>query len=339
MERRIRWGILSPAGIGMKKVIPAMQKSEVCAITAIASRDLGRAQKAAVQLGIPKAYGSYEELLADKDIDAIYNPLPNDLHVPWSIKAAEAGKHVLCEKPIGMTAAEAKLLIAARDRTGVKISEAFMVRTHPQWLLAREIVKSGQLGRIVSIAGFFSYNNRDSTNVRNNVAMGGGALMDIGCYPITQTRFLLGEEPTRVIGNIDRDPDFGTDRCSSVLMQFPSSQALFSCSTQMVPYQKVIVFGTSARLELQIPFNAIPGQPSNLFIDSGVEISGSSAKMLQTNPCDQYTIQGELFSEAILNNSEVAVPLEDSLKNMAVIQAIFHSAITNRWECPADFAS
>ena len=338
MVRRVRWGILSPAAIGMKKVIPAMQNSAVCEIAAIASRDLSRAQAAAAQLGIAKAYGSYEELLADKDIDAIYNPLPNDLHVPWSIKAAEAGKHVLCEKPVGMNVAEAKLLIAARDRTGVKIGEAFMVRTHPQWLKAREIVQSGQLGRIVSITGFFSYTNRDPKNIRNSVASGGGALMDIGCYPITQSRFLLGEEPARVIGNIDRDPDFGTDRCSSVLMQFPSAQATFTCSTQMVPYQRLIVFGTTARLELLIPFNAIPGEASKLYLDNGSELGGGSAQLIETEPCDQYTIQGTHFSEAILNNTAVAVPLEDALLNMAVIAAIFQSAKSNQWECPADFA-
>ncbi len=334
MSRQIRWGILSSAAIGLKKVIPGMQLSELCDIAAIASRDLGRAQAAAKQLGIRKAYGSYDELLADPDIDAIYNPLPNDLHVPWSIKAANAGKHVLCEKPIALSADEAKQLIAARDRTGVKMCEAFMVRTHPQWMLAREIVQSGQLGRITSIASFFSYFNRDPNNIRNSTAQGGGALMDIGCYPITQTRYLLGEEPTQVIAMLDRDPDFGTDRCSSAMMQFPSAQATFTCGTQVVPYQRMIVFGTTSRLEIQIPFNAPPGQACKLFVDSGKELAGAAAVTTEAAPCDQYTLQGDHFSRAILDGTEVAVPLEDALNNMAVIDALFRSAKSGHWESP-----
>ena len=335
MAKKVRWGILSPAAIGMKKVIPAMQSGELCEITAIASRDLGRARAAAQQLGIPKAYGSYEALLADADIEAIYNPLPNDLHVPWSIKAAEAGKHVLCEKPIALTVEETKLLIAARDRTGVKMGEAFMVRTHPQWLLARQIVQGGTLGRITSIAGFFSYFNRDPKNIRNSTAQGGGALMDVGCYPITQTRFLLGEEPAEVIGMIGRDPDFGTDRCTSAMMRFPSTQATFTCGTQAAPFQKMLVFGSQARLEIQIPFNAPPGQACKLFVDDGKDLQGANAVTHLSEPCDQYTIQGDHFSRAILENKEVAVPLEDALRNMAVIEAIFRSAETGRWEKPA----
>ena len=335
MATKIRWGILSPAAIGLKKVIPGMQQGDLCEITAIASRDLGRAQSAAKQLGIPTAYGSYEQLLADPNIDAIYNPLPNDLHVPWSIKAAEAGKHVLCEKPIALSVAETRLLIAARDRMGVKIGEAFMVRTHPQWHLAREIVQSGKLGRVVSIAGFFSYFNRDPKNIRNSTVQGGGALMDIGCYPITQTRYLLGEEPTKVIAMVNRDPQFGTDRCTSAMMQFPSAQATFTCGTQVVPYQKMIVFGTEARLEIQIPFNAPPGHACKLFIDSGKDLEGGSAVQMDAAPCDQYTLQGDQFSRAILEGTAVAVPLEDALNNMAVIEALFRSTETNRWESPS----
>ncbi len=219
-----------------------MKKGERCEILGIASRDLNKAKEAARELGIPRAYGSYEDLLADSQIESIYNPLPNHLHVPWTIKAAEAGKHVLCEKPLSLNAAEAKTLLAVRDRTGVKIGEAFMVRTHPQWLRAREIIESGRIGELRSIMGFFSYYNRDAANIRNVHHWGGGGLMDIGCYPITASRFITRQEPRRVMGLIERDPDWKVDRLTSALLDFPSAQSVFTCSTQLTPYQRMPVF-------------------------------------------------------------------------------------------------
>src|SRR5258706_8989429 len=228
MKKKVQWGVLSVAAIAVKKVIPAMQRGEWSEVTAIASRDSKRAQQAAKQLGIPKAYGSYEELLADPEIEAIYNPLPNHLHVPWSIRAAEAGKHVLCEKPIALSVAECRTLIDARNRTGVKIGEAFMVRTHPQWIRAREIVRSGEIGDLRAIQAVFSYFNRDAANVRNVREWGGGALMDIGCYPIQISRFLFEQEPVHVAGRFDRDPEFGIDRLSSAILEFPSGHCLFT---------------------------------------------------------------------------------------------------------------
>ena len=206
MQRKVRWGVLGAASIATRKVIPAMQVGEWSDVAAIASRDLNKAERASEKLGIPKAYGSYEQLLADPTIEAIYNPLPNHLHVPWSIKAAEAGKHVLCEKPLSLTVAEAKTLLAVRDRKGVKIGEAFMVRTHPQWVRTRGLIRSGRIGELRAITGVFSYFNRDSANVRNVVEWGGGGMMDIGCYPITMSRFVFEEEPTRVVGLIELDP-------------------------------------------------------------------------------------------------------------------------------------
>src|ERR1700730_8463559 len=239
MNRKVRWGILSTAAIGLGKVIPAMQRGEWSEISAIASRDVEKARQAAKRLGIPKACGSYEELLADQALEAIYNPLPNHLHVPWTIKAAEAGKHVLCEKPIGLNMDEARQLLAVRDRTGVRIQEAFMVRTHPQWSGTLELIKSGRIGELRAIAGFFSYFNRDPANIRNKPETGGGALMDIGCYPITMSRFIFGEEPHRALALIERDPELGTDRLTSALLDFPSGHSSFTCSTQMVPYQRM----------------------------------------------------------------------------------------------------
>jgi predicted dehydrogenase len=334
MAQKLRFGVLGVAGIAVRKVIPAMRKCDYCEITAIASRDLAKAKAAAGSLNIPKAYGSYEALLADPEIDAIYNPLPNHLHVPWSIRAAEAGKHVLCEKPLSLTVSEARALVAVRDLTGVKISEAFMVRTHPQWLRAREIARSGEIGELRAILGAFSYFNRDPNNVRNNSAWGGGGLMDIGCYPIFTSRFMFGQEPVRVIGMVERDPDYGTDRMASAILDYPSGQAIFNCGTQLVSYQRMQILGTKGRVEIEIPFNAPPDRPCRIFADVGGELFGSGIRVEEFPVCDQYTIQGDAFARAVLDNTEVPVPLEESVRNMAVIEAIFRSVESGRWETP-----
>src|SRR5260370_13998631 len=299
-----------------------MQRSEWSQVVAIASRDPDKARRAAADLGIPKAYGSYETLLADPEIEAIYIPLPNHLHVPWSIRAAEAGKHVLCEKPIALSIAECRTLIEARDRTGVKIGEAFMVRTHPQWLRAREIVRSGLLGDLRALLAAFSYFNRDAANIRNVPDWGGGALMDIGCYPIQISRFLFGEEPVRVQGRLERDPEFKTDRLISAILDFPSGHCVFTCSTQLGPYQRVQILGTRGRIEVEIPFNAPPDRPCRIFIDNGKDVFGSGITTEEFPIADQYTIQGDLFSQAIRQGGEVPTPLEDSLGNMMVIERL-----------------
>ena len=322
---KVRWGVLGVAAIAVKKVIPAMQNGECSVISALASRDLNKAVDAARDLGIAKAYGSYEELLADPDIDAIYNPLPNHMHLEWSVKAAEAGKHVLCEKPITLTVAEARLLRDARDRTRVKIGEAFMVHTHPQWERTRELIRTGRIGELRSISGYFSYFNRDPANIRNILEMGGGALLDVGCYPIHTSRFVCGVEPRRVLGLLDRDPEMHTDRVSSAILDYPSVQAIFTCGTQLVPYQRMHFYGTKGHIEIEIPFNAPPDKPCRIFVDDVVE---------EFPVCDQYTIQGDAFSRAILEDAEVPVPLEDAVANMAVIEALFRSVETGKWEAP-----
>jgi predicted dehydrogenase len=332
MTTKLRWGVLSTAAIGLKKVIPAMQLGQFSTVTAIASRDLARAQQAAAGLGIPTAYGSYEELLADPNIDAIYNPLPNQLHVPWTIEAAEAGKHVLCEKPLSLTAAEAKTLLAVRARTGVKIGEAFMVNCHPQWQRVRALLDEERIGPIRSIAGFFSYFNNDPGNIRNQPQSGGGALYDIGCYLIHASRYAFAAEPTRVVGLIDRDPQMHTDRLTSAILDFPGGQAIFTCSTQLIPYQRIQILGTRGRIEIEIPFNAPPNTPTRLFIDSTGNILGSGVVWEVFPVCDQYTLQGDAFSRAVLDDTEVPVSLEDAIGNMAVIDAIFNSAKAGQWE-------
>ena len=324
--RKVRWGVLGAAKIALEKVIPGMQKGELCDVVAIASRDSAKAERAAERLGLRKAYGSYEALLADPDIDAIYNPLPNHLHVPWSIRAAEAGKHVLCEKPIALSAAEARTLIAARDRAGVKIGEAFMARTHPQWLRARDLVREGRIGELRAITGTFSYFNDDPKNIRNQADIGGGALMDVGCYPITLSRMIFGAEPVRVLGVAQRDPEMKTDRLTSAILEYPTGHCVFTCSTQLVPYQRMHILGTTGRIELEIPFNAPPDEPVRLLLDDGKNLSGANIQVEEFAVCDQYTIQGDLFSRAILEDGEVPVGLEDAVKNMEVIEAVFRSA-------------
>ena len=333
MARKVKWGVLSTAKIGVEKVIPAMQRGNFSEVVAISSRDVEKARSTADRLGIPRAFGSYDELLRDPEVEAVYNPLPNHLHVPWSIRAAEAGKHVLCEKPIGLSSEEARELIRARDRTGVKMQEAFMVRTHPQWLGAVQRIREGLIGQLTAIQYVFSYFNRDPENIRNCIDIGGGGLMDIGCYPITTSRFVFGEEPRRVIGLIERDPEMKIDRLTSAILDYPSGQASFLCSTQMVAYQRAHFFGTEGRLEIEIPFNAPNDRPCRIFLDDGGLFAGNLQTM-EFETCDEYTVQGDRFSKAILEDSEVPIPLEDAVKNMKVIEAIFRSAESGHWEQP-----
>lgn len=333
--QKLRWGVIGVAKIATAKVIPAMQGSALTEVAAIASRDPAKAAAAASDFGIPRAYGSYDELLADPDIDAIYNPLPNHLHCEWTIAAAERGKHVLCEKPLGMSSAEAEELIAVRDRTGVKIQEAFMVWTHPQWLRAVEICRSGRLGKVGSYAGHFSYFNDDPTSIRNIAAMGGGALMDIGCYLLTTSRMIFGEEPRRVMGLVHHDPSFSVDVLTSMILDFPSGQAIGTCSTQMIYHQRVQVFGTEGRLEIEIPFNAPKDRPCRLWVDDDGDLLGGGIETIEIDTCNQYRIQGDEFSRAVLDDTDVPYPLEMSLQNMRLIEAVFRSAETGRWETTA----
>lgn len=331
----VRWGVLGAANIALKKVIPAMQRGRMSRVVAIASRDLAKARAAADALDIPRAYGSYEELLADSDVEAVYNPLPNHLHVPWSIRAAEAGKHVLCEKPVALSAAEARTLLAARDRTGVQIGEAFMVRTHPQWAKVRELIDAGRIGELRLIVGHFSYYRRDFDDIRSRLEFGGGALLDIGCYPITLARWLFNAEPIEVVAQIERDPDMHVDRLASGLLRFAAGQASFTCSGQLVPYQRMQIFGTRARIEVEIPFNAPPDSACRIYLDGGGDLTGRGRETIELPIVDQYTRQADRFSEAIRGAGEVPVRLEDAIGNMAVIDALFRSAETRRWEVPA----
>jgi predicted dehydrogenase len=334
--QKVRWGVLGVSRIATTKVIPAMQRGEWCEIAAIASRDHAKAEEAARNLGIPKAYGSYEEMLHDPEIEAVYNPLPNHLHVPWSIRAAEAGKHVLCEKPIGMNVAEALELIAARDRTGVTMGEAFMVQSHPQWVRTMELVRAGRIGQLRSAVGSFSYFKLDAGNIRNIREYGGGGLMDIGCYAIKTSRMVFGEEPARVSAAMVRDARFGNiDMLTSAILDYPSGHCIFTCSTQEALQQSMRFYGTTGRIEIEIPLNPLANQTTRIRIDDGRDLTGSGLTVEEFAPCDQYTIQGDLFSRAIRERGVPPVPLEDALQTMAVIDAVVRSAETGQWVQPA----
>jgi predicted dehydrogenase len=325
--KKLRWGVLSTAKIGTEKVIPAMQRGERCEVTAIASRDLSKAQATAKRLGIPTAHASYEALLADPNVDAIYNPLPNHLHVPLSIAALDAGKHVLCEKPISLTADEGQLLVdAGRRHPNLKLMEAFMYRHHPQWIRARQIVAGGGIGQLRTIQTVFSYFNDDGGNIRNQAELGGGGLADIGCYCVSLARFIFEAEPRRVVGLVEYDPKFGVDRLVSGILEFDAGTSTFTCSTQLAPYQRVNIFGTTGRVEIDIPFNAPPDRPCTMHHEHDGKV-----EVISLPVCDQYTIQGDLFALAVLEDRPVPTPIEDAVANMRVLERIVVSSKSAVW--------
>lgn len=325
--RKVRWGVLSTAKIGREKVIPAMQAGSFCNIIAIASRNLEQAEMAAKQLRIPKVYGSYEALLKDPNIEAVYIPLPNHLHMEWALKALEAGKHVLCEKPIGISAAQAETLFeASLSKPSLKLMEAFMYHFHPQWQLVKKLVEEGKIGDLKLVQTHFSYYNVEPNNIRNSMEAHGGALMDIGCYCISFARFLFDEEPQRVLGLMDRDPVFKTDRITSGIMDFSNGQSTFTCSTQMMPYQRVQILGSEGRIEVEIPVNAPIDKSTRVWIHTKNE-----SEELIFGPINQYTLQGDYFSQAILKDSVIYPSFQDAIDNMKVIDALVKSAKNNSW--------
>jgi predicted dehydrogenase len=324
---KVSWGILSTAKIGTEKVIPAMQQGKYSKISAITSRNIVKAKKVAQQLGIPKAYGSYKELLEDTEIEAIYIPLPNHLHVQWTINSLEAGKHVLCEKPIGLSFKQAEHLKKEMEKfADLKVMEAFMYRFHPQWKTVKKLVDEGKIGELKTIHSIFSFFNNDPTDIRNQLESGGGSLLDIGCYCISLSRFLFNNEPVRVSGTIEHDPKMKTDRLVSAVLEFEKGTSTFTCSTQLIDHSCVDIFGTHGRIEMATPF--LPSFESTSKIMHQV---GSQMKEIIFEPCNQYTIQGDLFSQAILNDSNVPTSIEDGVANMKVIDKIIESYKKGTW--------
>lgn len=319
--KSVRWGILSTAKIGLEHLIPAIDASDFGTVHAIASRDEKKADEEARKLNIPLSYGSYEELLVDESVDAIYNPLPNHLHVPWTLKAMEAGKHVLCEKPIGLDSDEAELLLnKTREFPDLKVMEAFMYRFHPQWERVLSLIGSGEIGTLESIHSVFTYFNDDPKNIRNWPHMGGGGLMDIGCYCISVSRLLFGKEPDRVSGELDIDPGYGVDRKASGILSFGDKTATFTCSTKVENYQHVLIYGSDGLIEVEKPFN--PQGDKTAFIHLTKQ---GERKTIEIEAVDQFRLQVDRFCQSIINNTAVPTPLEDSVANMKVIDAVFKS--------------
>jgi predicted dehydrogenase len=324
---RLRWGILSTADIGMKKVTPAIQRSRNGEVVAIASRDPDRATAAAAELGIAAAYGSYEALLAADDVDAVYLPLPNDLHALWTIAAVKAGKHVLCEKPLAMSAAQADEMAAAAEAAGVKLAEAFMYRHHPSWVEALQLVRAGAIGELQAVQSWFSYFNDDPANIRNRLEHGGGAVMDIGCYCIHLSRVLFGAEPTSIQAAVRRDPQMGIDTLSSAVLTFPGDgQATFTCSIRAEPDQRVHIVGDRGRIEIEIPFNIPPDRETRISVTAGGDPPLAPDTEVRTfAAADAYTIQAEIFAQAILDDADLPTSLDDAIANLRVIEAVLAS--------------
>ena len=332
---KVVWGILSTANIGIKRVIPAIQTGQRGVISAIASRDADKAEATAARFGIPRSYGSYEAMLADPEIEAIYNPLPNHLHVEWTVKALDAGKHVLCEKPIALNAVEAQAMVGARDRSGKRVIEAFMVRHHPQWQRVRALVREGRIGTVRTLQSAFTFPMRDPNNVRNRLEYGGGALYDVGCYPIVTARYVFGAEPERVIAVVYRDPELGVDQVTSGILIFPGGgQLVFSSALQLALYQRVVILGTEGRIEVPVPFTPPKEQATRIIIDTGASVDGSSAVVEQFEPVDQYLLQCDLAAAAFRNEATQEFPIEDAIANMRVIDALYRSAESGHWEKP-----
>jgi predicted dehydrogenase len=332
---KLAWGILSGANIGLKRVIPAILAGQRGTVAAIASRDPDRAAQIAAEFHIGRSYGSYQALLDDPGIEAIYNPLPNHLHVEWTVKALEAGKHVLCEKPIALHAADAQAIVEARDRTGMRVVEAFMVRFHPQWHRVRSLVREGRIGTVRAIQSAFVFSVLDPNNIRNRADIGGGALYDVGCYPIVTARYLYGAEPERAIALVDRDPILGVDRLTSGMLAFSNGRHLtFVSSLQLAPYQRVVVLGSEGRIELAVPFTPHKDHACRITIDSGKTLDGGSAAFEEFAPLDQYAAQCDLAVAVFRREAEQEFPIEDAIANMRVIDALYRSAASLRWEIP-----
>ena len=329
MSGTLRWGILSTADIGVRKVIPGIRRAARCEVVAIASRDSGAARAAADRRGIPRAHGTYEALLADPEVDAIYIPLPNHLHAEWTIAALRAGKHVLCEKPLAMSADEAQGMVDIAHETGLHLMEAFMYRHHPTWVAAMDLVDDGRIGTLTAVQSWFSYFNDDPGNIRNIRDYGGGALFDIGCYSVNLSRMVFGGEPFRVQASLRRDPATGVDVLTSGILDFDRGIATFTCSTRSESDQRVDIYGTTGRISIGIPFNIPPDQPTRIFLTAGGDPPVAPAtEVLEYPTADPYAVEFERFATAVLDGSPTPVPPEDAVANLRVIDTIFAVAET-----------
>jgi len=323
----LRWGVLSTAKIARQKVIPAMQRADGGQVVAIAGRDATRTQEVADDLGIDRAHASYEALLGDPDVDAVYIPLPNHLHAEWTIRAARAGKHVLCEKPMALSSTEARSMVAACSEAGVVFMEAFMYRLHPSWRTVLDLVRSGRIGQPMAVQSWFSYFNDDPHNIRNVAEYGGGALLDIGCYCIDLSRLLLGGEPVAVTGSVTRDPVTGVDILTSGVLAFATGTATFTCSTRVEPDQRVHVYGSEGRISVDIPFNIPPDLATHVRVTvGGAPPVAPATETLTFAPADQYRIQAEEFAVSVRDGTPVPIPPEEGIADLVVMERLLAAA-------------
>ena len=326
--KTVRWGVLGVSGHYRLRCSAPLRRAEGLEMVAVASRSQERAAAAAREFGMATGYGSYQALLDDTSIDAVYIPLPNHMHLEWIKKAADAGKHILCEKPLGLNAAEVQEATDYAEKKGVLLMEAFMYRLHPQWIRARELVQIGEIGPLTTVQGHFFYNNKDPKNIRNRPEAGGGGILDIGCYAVSSARFLMDAEPQRVVSLVEMDPDFGVDRLASGILDFGGGrQATFTVGTQTYSQQKVQAFGTKGTVRVELPFNAFPDVPLSVHVETGID-----HRTIATGPADQYQLQFEAFSQAVRTGGPVPTPLSDALANQQVLDALFRSATSGTWE-------
>ena len=323
---KVRFGVLGVSGHFIKRIVVPMMKSETAQVYGIASRNLEKAQQTAERYSIPMAYGSYEALLEDPAIDAVFIPLPNHMHRDWIFKCIDAGKHVLCEKPLTMNAAETMEVMDHAKGKGLNVMEAFMIRFHPKWQKAKSVIDNGYIGKVTHIHSVFSYNNQDPANIRNIREYGGGSLLDIGCYAINTARFILGRTPSRVISLIDEHPEYGTDMTTSAILDFDGPRSLFTVSTATFPQQEVKIFGTEGTVTVTIPFNDISEIKGRILFENR-----EAVKQIKFEPTNQYKLMFEAFANNIRGGLPAPISLEDSLANMRTIDAVFKSAETGAW--------
>jgi predicted dehydrogenase len=323
----VRWGVLGVARIFSLRVAPPLARSKLARLHAIASRDERKAEETAARLGIAKAYGSYEALLADPEVEAVYIPLPNHLHAPYIRKAAEAGKHVLCEKPLALNAGEAAECVQHAQRRGVLLMEAFMYRFHPQWHHAVELIRAGEIGEVRAVHTLFAYDMQDPANIRNSLEMGGGGLMDIGCYAVSAPRLLFGREPQRVLGLFERHAELKTDILTSAILDFAPGRSVFTVATQSFPSQRVEVLGTGGRIDVEVPFNMPADVPPGLLVTTAL-----GTRRPQLAPADQYGLEFEAFSVALREGRPAPTPPADAVANQKVLDALLRCERSGHWE-------
>jgi predicted dehydrogenase len=337
MESIVNWGVLGAANIAVKHALPGMREAPSAKLLAIASRDLGKAQAVAQALGVPRAYGSYDALLADGEIDAVYVPLPNPLHFEWSLRALEAGKDVLCEKPLCLSSEQISELCAARDRSGRKIEEAFAYRNHPQWTKVLEIIASGTLGAVRSVHGTLAKQFLDPTDIRNNPNDGGGGIYDLGSYAISACNMIFGRKPARVVAALERDPAFGIDRLSSALLDYGDAHAAFTVATQAGSsawgsHQQLSILCAQGWLRLEFPYSQVRPTECRVEIGDATSVGAFPTSTLSFAAINQFALQAERFSRLVRGEAVRAWPIEEARDTLRTIEGLFESARTGAWQ-------